>query len=238
MILEDWGELDLSFWILLCFVGLQFVYSADLVTTSTEPRRQAHLSWRLMPSCLFRCLHGRWPHALLEERQWLLKDRREDLPLPVPHPGIPHHHEAGLLQQHRWGGGGWGAGRGRELRERATWISGGVWTGWAEPVPLGFETKDEISRSGLEGGEHRVRKVFWYHHSIRSDNLENLNKNSNISPLCRSIWDNCIDSLTAEISPWYDSQRHLSYGQKIVQFQVYCFLFMFSWLQPLWVLLS
>ena len=27
-------------------------------------------------------------------------------------------------------------------------------------MPLGCETKDEVSRSGLEGGEHGVREVF------------------------------------------------------------------------------
>lgn len=37
---------------MFCFVRLQFIYSADLITTPKGPHRQAHLSWRLMPSCL------------------------------------------------------------------------------------------------------------------------------------------------------------------------------------------
>lgn len=111
--------------------------------------------------------------------------------------------------------------------EGAAWISGGVWVGYQVSRVSASRMWNQRwdFQVGSRGWWARGEGGFWYHQSITSDNLENLNKNSNISPLCRSIWDNCIDSLTAEISPWYDSQRPLSYGQKIVLFQVYYFPF-------------
>lgn len=52
--------------------------------------------------CSPRCLHWRWPHALLEKWEWFPKNRWEDISVPVPDPGVSHHHKARLLQQHRW----------------------------------------------------------------------------------------------------------------------------------------
>lgn len=52
----------------------------------------------LLPS---RRVHRRRPDAVLEERQRVAQHRRQDIAVPVPHPEISHHHQAGVLQQHR-----------------------------------------------------------------------------------------------------------------------------------------
>lgn len=54
------------------------------------------------PSSRLRRVHRRRPDAVLEERQRVPEHRWEDIPVPVPHPEIPYHHQAGFLQQHRW----------------------------------------------------------------------------------------------------------------------------------------
>lgn len=52
--------------------------------------------------CCPRCLHWRWPYALLEEWERFPKNRWEDIAVPVPDPGVSHYHKARLLQQHGW----------------------------------------------------------------------------------------------------------------------------------------